>query len=44
VAPGYYAAQPSYYVPPPVYYVPAPPPPAPPIFTAPGISIGFSFR
>jgi hypothetical protein len=43
VAPGYYAVQPSYYPPPPVYYVPASPSP-PPVYAAPGFSIGFSFR
>ena len=47
--PGYYPRPPAYYVPPPVYYA-APPteyyasPPPPPVYAAPGLSIGFGFR
>lgn len=43
VPPGYYASPPpTYYVaPPPAYYAPPPPPP---VYAAPGVSIGFGFR
>lgn len=48
--PGYYAPPPAYYVPQPPAYYPAPPaayyapPPPPPVYEAPGLSIGFGFR
>jgi len=47
--PGYYAPPPAYYVPPPPAYYAAPPtyyapPPPPPVYEAPGLSIGFRFR
>lgn len=46
--PAYYVPPPVVYAPPPAYYVPPPayyaPPPPPPVYGAPGVSIGFGFR
>lgn len=46
--PGYYAVPRYYAAPPPAYYAAPPayylPPPPPPVYSAPGFSIGFGFR
>jgi hypothetical protein len=48
-AQGYYVPQPTYYAPPRAYYAVPPsayytPPPPQPVYEAPDVSIGFSFR